>query len=162
MVLLCAGLAQWLGVSHLLAAVALGVTVANLARHHQRPFHAVEEIEWPFLALFFLYCGAYLTREAFAGVGLMLLAYLLLRVAGRCLGGWLAGMPTRVDSRVARWMGLAMLPQAGVAMAMAFVGVEIYPRLEDSLLPVVIIATVLFELLGPLVSRRVLAVAGRD
>lgn len=157
MVLLCAGLAQWLHLSHLLACVALGATVVNRARHHRRPFHAVEEIEWPFLALFFIFCGAYMTVDALTGVGGLLLAYLTMRVAGRLLGGALAALPAWVDSGLSRWMGLALLPQAGVALAMAFVAVELYPGLEGQLLPVVIAATVLFELVGPLVSRAVLA-----
>lgn len=156
MVLLCAGLAQWLQLSHLLACVALGVTVANLASHHRRPFHAIEDIEWPFLSLFFLFCGAYLTLDAFRGAGTLLLAYIVLRLLGRIVGGWVAGIPAWVDAHDARWMGLAMLPQAGVALAMAFVAADLYPALAETLLPVVISATVLFELFGPMVSRRVL------
>lgn len=161
MVLLCAGVAQWLQVSHLLASVAMGMTVVNLARHHHRPFHAVEEIEWPFLALFFMFCGAYLTLDAFAGVGTVLLAYLVLRLLGRVLGGWFAAAPAWTEGGFSRWGGLAMLPQAGVALAMAFVAAGLYPELQETLLPVVISATVLFELVGPLAARAVLTwVAG--
>ncbi|TXS94161.1 cation:proton antiporter [Parahaliea maris] len=156
MVLLCAGLAQWLKVSHLLACVAMGMTVVNFARHHHRPFHAVEDIEWPFLALFFIFCGAYLTLDAFAGVSTLLLAYLLLRLLGRVLGGWLAAVPAWTQGGFSRWGGLAMLPQAGVALAMAFVAAGLYPDLQETLLPVVISATVLFELAGPLAARAVL------
>ncbi len=162
MVLLCAGLAQWLQVSHLLACVVMGMTVVNFATHHRRPFHAVEEIEWPFLALFFIFCGAYLTLDTFAGVGALLLAYLVLRVAGRLAGGWLAARSPWVGGSGDALVGLAMLPQAGVALAMAFVAAGLYPPLEDTLLPVVIVATVLFELVGPLVSRWVLARSERD
>ena len=57
-VFLCGGLALWPHVSFLLAAMALGATVASLARHHRRPFHAIEGIEWPFMILFFLLAGA--------------------------------------------------------------------------------------------------------
>ena len=156
MVMLCAGLAQWLGVSHLLACVVMGITVVNLARHHKRPFHAVEEIEWPFLAVFFIFSGAYLTLDALGAVGGLLIAYLILRVAGRLLGGLLAALRGGDGAKTYRWIGLAMLPQAGVAMAMAFQAVSLYPELQGSLLPLVIAATVVFELVGPVVTRMLL------
>ncbi len=44
-VFLCGGIAIWLEVSYLLAAMAMGAIVANLAHHHTRPFHAIEGIE---------------------------------------------------------------------------------------------------------------------
>jgi Kef-type K+ transport system membrane component KefB len=157
MVLVCAGLAQLLQLPHLLACVTLGATVVNAAKHHTRPFHAVEEIEWPFLALFFLFSGAYLTFDSLRSVGGVLLAYLVLRLLGRILGGWLGGLPRPVDASLARWMGVAMLPQAGVAMAMAFLASERYPQYAATLLPAVIAATVVFELLGPIMSRFALA-----
>ena len=156
MVMLCAGLAQWLSLSHLLACVVMGITVTNLARHHTRPFHAVEEIEWPFLAIFFIFSGAYLTLDALDLVAVPLLAYVVLRVIGRSLGGVLVGWTGGSDATVYRWMGAAMLPQAGVAMAMTFQAVSLYPELLQTLLPVVIAATVFFELVGPMVTHLVL------
>jgi Kef-type K+ transport system membrane component KefB len=156
MVMLCAGLAHWLAVSHLLACVVMGITVVNLARHHKRPFHAVEEIEWPFLAIFFIFSGAYLTLESLGAVGGLLVAYLFLRVTGRLLGGFMAALRSGDSAGAYRWIGLAMLPQAGVAMAMAFQAVSLYPALQDSLLPLVIAATVVFELVGPVLTRMLL------
>ena len=37
----------------LMASMVMGATIVNLAHHHERPFHAIEGIEWPFLVLFF-------------------------------------------------------------------------------------------------------------
>ena len=82
-VLLCAGLAVWLDVSSILAAMALGAVVANLARHHDRPFHAIMGIEWPFLILFFLLAGASLHLGALAEVGVLGLVYIAMRSVGR-------------------------------------------------------------------------------
>jgi hypothetical protein len=50
-------------------------------------------------------------------------------------------------------MGVAMLPQAGVAIGMALVAGSYFPEHRDLLLPLVISATVLFELVGPLFTR---------
>ena len=153
MVMICGGLANWLGLSYLLACVCLGVTVVNLARHHSRPFHAIEEIEWPFLALFFIYAGSWLTLDALKQGGLLCLAYFLLRLVGRVSGGLVAGLPRWVDSREALWTGGAMLPQGGVAMALAFVAAGIYPHHATQLGAVVVSAVFFYELLGPLATR---------
>jgi Kef-type K+ transport system membrane component KefB len=52
LVFLCAGLALWFELSFLLAGMTAGVTIVNLARHHDRPFHEIERIEWPFVLVF--------------------------------------------------------------------------------------------------------------
>ena len=151
-VLLCVGLALWLEVSYLLACVTMGCVVANLARHHRRPFRVLEEIEWPFAILFFVMSGTLLSREDLALLGGMGIGYILFRFVGRLLGGWMASLPAWTRPIAVRWMGIAMLPQAGVAMAMAFVAAE---EVADAraILPVVIASTVLFELLGPILTR---------
>ncbi len=81
-VLLCGGLAVWMEVSYILAAMVLGVVVANFATHHRRPFHAIEAIEWPFMILFFLLAGASLHTETLAQVGTLGVAYIVLRSLG--------------------------------------------------------------------------------
>ena len=158
-VFLCVGLARWLEVTYLLACVVLGCTVANVARHHKRPFHAVEDIEWPFVMQYFILSGALLSGEHLATMGWTGLAYVLLRTLGRTAGGWLGELPHWARSFPVRWTGVAMLPQAGVAMAMALVAVQSSEQFAK-VLPVVIASTVLFEMLGPLCTRRALRAVG--
>jgi Kef-type K+ transport system membrane component KefB len=153
LVFLCGGLARWLEVSFLLAAVALGTTVANLARHHNRPFHAVEGIEWPFMVLFFVLAGAALDVSALASVGPWFIAYLILRIAGRLAGGWLGGCLPPGDAQLRRWLGVAMLPQAGVALGMALVASQRFPSVGEAILLVVVAGTVFFEVIGPIATR---------
>jgi Kef-type K+ transport system membrane component KefB len=153
LVFLCGGLARWLDVSFLLSAVALGTTVANLARHHNRPFHAIEGIEWPFMVIFFVLAGAMLDVSALADTGTWLAAYVLLRIVGRLAGAWLGGCLPPSDANLRHWMGIALLPQAGVALGMALVASQRFPEVGDLILPVAIASTVVFELLGPLATR---------
>ncbi len=159
-VLLCGGLALWLEVSFLLAAMVLGATVANLAKHHTRPFHAIKDVEWPFLVIFFLLSGAALEPNALLGIGGIGAAYVALRVVGRILGSRLGGRLARADGQVRQWMGLALLPQAGVALGMALVAAERFPHLHDTLIPLVVGATVVFEITGPIATRWVLRHVG--
>ncbi|WIO73114.1 cation:proton antiporter [Porticoccaceae bacterium LTM1] len=156
MVFLCAGLSIWLEVSYLLAAVTMGAVVVNLAPHHNRPFHAIEDIEWPFVILFFVLSGASLSVEALTYVGWVGAAYLLLRVVARLIGARLVTIPSWCDAPRNQWVGAAMLPQAGVAMAMAFVSAQLMPQYQSVLLTVVVVSTVVFELIGPVATRMVL------
>ena len=160
-VFLCVGLARWLEVSYLVACVTLGCTVANAARHHKRPFHAVKDIEWPFVIVFFVLSGAALNWEQLTAIGWVGLAYILLRALGRILGGLAGSLPTWTHTVSVRWMGLAMMPQAGVAIAMALVAAQTSEQFHQ-VLPVVIASTVLFELLGPICTRRALEQVGES
>jgi Kef-type K+ transport system membrane component KefB len=160
MVFLCGGLALLLEVSFILAAMVMGAVVTNLARHHRRPFHAIEGIEWPFLVLFFVLAGASLKVDALWLAGWGLFAYVILRVLGRLLGAWLGGALCRDDPAQRWWMGLAMLPQAGVALGMALVAAQRLPTLGEIIIPVVVGATVIFELIGPVLTRLALRRVG--
>lgn len=153
LIMLCGGLALWLEVSYLLAAMAMGTTVANLATHHTRPFHAIKNIQSPFLVLFFILAGASLDFVNLLDVGLIGALYITLRVIGKILGGWLSGQLLGMTGSDARWIGAAMLPQAGVAVGMALIVSHILPDYADTIMAITIAATAFFEILGPLVTR---------
>lgn len=153
LVFICGGLALWLEVSYLLAAMAMGATVANLASHHTRPFHAIKNIQSPFLVLFFILAGASLNLDTFMDIGLIGGLYIALRLIGKIVGGWIAGRLIGMSGSNARWMGAAMLPQAGVAVGMALIVGHLLPEYADTILTVTIAATALFEILGPIATR---------
>jgi len=152
-IFLCGGIAIWLKVSFLFTSMVLGCVVANLARHHIRPFHAIEGIEWPFMILFFVLAGASLQFETLFQIGFIGSAYIIFRIIGRLLGGWTGGAITHAKPLMRRWMGIVLMPQAGVALGMALVTIEHRPDLGEIILPVVIASTVLFELIGPVLTR---------
>lgn len=158
-VFLAAGLAGYLGVSYLLTCMTLGVVVANRARHHVRPFRSIEGVIDPFFALFFFLAGYSLDWALLPTLGLLGLVYLLARVAGRLAGGYLGGVFARSEPVVRRYAGACMLPQAGVALGLALVATERLPELT-LLLPLVIGATVIFELAGPAITAWQLRLAG--
>jgi Kef-type K+ transport system membrane component KefB len=85
--------------------------------------------------------------------GIWLVAYMALRIVGRFLGGWIGGSAPVADPPVRRWMGMALLPQAGVVLGMALVAGQQFPEVGEAILPVVVAATVLFELIGPIATR---------
>ena len=152
-VFLCGGIAQFLHVSFLLAAMVLGIVVVNLAQHHNRPFHAIEHIELPFMILFLVLAGASLTFESMSTVGSICVGYIIFRIIGRIVGGWIGGRACLAKRPLRNWMGLALLSQAGVALGMALAATHTFPELREVIIPVVVSSTVLFEIIGPILTR---------
>jgi len=152
-VFLCGGLALEFGASFLLSTMICGAVIANIARHHTRPFHEIESIEWPFMVLFFILAGASLEFSAILQIGLIGLAYVLLRALGRVVGGWAGGRVSGMGRLESRWIGVALMPQAGVAMGMALVAASAFPDRAGPILAVAIGTTVIFELVGPLCTQ---------
>jgi len=155
--LLCVGLALWAEASFLIAAIVMGAVVTNTARHHEYPFHAIENVERPFLIVFFVLAGAVLELELLWQAGLICIAYIGCRVLGKIVGAAAGARLSGASTATSRWMGIALLPQAGVAMGMALVAATAFPDYRDVLLPVVIGATVVFEIVGPIGTRIALA-----
>lgn len=157
LIFLLAGLSSVLGVSALLASMIAGSLVANLSHHHTRSFREIEHIEWPFLVFFFVLSGASIDLYRVDDALLLTLAYLGLRVIGRVMGGYLAVTVGLKNNRaLPRNIGLALTPQAGVAIGMALLAAERFPELSNTILPVVVASTIFFELVGPVLVKRVL------
>jgi Kef-type K+ transport system membrane component KefB len=150
---LCSGLALWLGVSYLLAAMVTGIVIANFAKHHEYSFREIEHFEWPFLIFFFVLAGATLDLSATMSSGLIGFTYIGSRILGRLLGGMAGGKLGRLPPAHTRWIGLALMPQAGIALGMALVAASEFPEFRTSLLAVVIAGTMFFELVGPIFTR---------
>ncbi|MDX1352696.1 MAG: cation:proton antiporter, partial [Thiomicrorhabdus sp.] len=161
LVLLCAGLADWLEVSYILSAMMMGTVVANFTKHHrQRAFKDIEMFEWPLLILFFLLAGAALDLNALFEVGLFGLGYIVFRIVGRISGSYLGAKWAGCDERKYHFMGLAMLPHAGIPIGMALLAIQHFPELKNTVLTVILGATVVFELLGPPITRAILVNSG--
>ncbi len=159
-VFLCAGIAIWLGVSFLLAGIVAGSIVVNLAPHHTRAFHEIEHVEWPFMVLFFILAGATLRLDGLWQIGLIGIAFIGLRGVARVAGGLLGATIVDGTPVTRHWIGVALMPQAGVALGMALIGGNHLPEMKETLLTVAIGSTVVFELLGPLMTQMALRRAG--
>lgn len=155
-VMLTAGAAEIMGVSYILAAVALGATIANLARHHATSFDEIEGLEWPFLILFFLLAGASLPLTSVTLAGVICAAYIVARIAGRLLGAYIGSQWAGPSGEQFRPIGLAMLPQAGIAIGLALLASQRFPQFAPVILSVVLASTIVFELIGPVITNAVL------
>lgn len=155
-VFLTAGLAIWLEVSFLVSGMTAGALIANLARHHDYTFHEIENIEWPFMLLFFLLAGAALDIGVLAMLGWVSVAFIVLRIVARLIGGEAGALMAGVGGTERHAYGPALLPQAGVAVGMALVAAEELPEWSASIMALTVAATVVFEIAGPPITAVVL------
>jgi Kef-type K+ transport system membrane component KefB len=155
-VLLAGGMATWLDQSPVLVTMIMGGTVASLAKHHDRPFHAIEGIEWPFLILFFILAGASAHIDALLTVSGIMVVYILARCAGSYSGAWIGSGVAGADPVTRRWLGLCLFPPAGVALGMALMASQRFPEFAPVLLPTVLASTILYELFSPPITRQAL------
>jgi len=159
-VLLAAGLAQSLELLPILTTMTMGVTVASLASHHDRPFRSIEGFEWPFMILFFVFAGASLDTSALLLAGAVTAVYIVARCGGIAVGTGVGSRLVGAPQTLRRWLGLALFPQAGVAIGMALFAAQQFPETAPVVLTVIVASTIVLETLGPICTRQAIRVAG--
>jgi Kef-type K+ transport system membrane component KefB/mannitol/fructose-specific phosphotransferase system IIA component (Ntr-type) len=157
------GLADAVGVSELLSCLFMGATLANLAHDKEEIGHrAFASFEPAILAIFFTLAGMELHLASLGSAGLLALLVITARMAGKVASGWLAMKLAGAPRSLGDNLGLALIPQAGVAVGL-LLKVKDSPLLETvgSFFVVVGVATVaLNEIIGPLTTRWALARSG--
>jgi Kef-type K+ transport system membrane component KefB len=152
-IFLITGLALYFEVSSILAAMAMGSSVATFAKHHNRPFHEIENIEWIFMVLFFILAGATLELESILNIGYIGIVYIVVRILGFYIGATLGAKLGKSSKEIQKYIGLSLIPQAGVAIGMALMASHVFPQYSTIILPLILGTTVIFELIGPIVVR---------
>lgn len=155
-VLLVIGVSVALKLDSILAAMALGATIANLQRSRkQSTFKLVEKFAPPIYVLFFVLAGAHLQiKDIAAWMLVVAVVYIVFRSAGKFVGSWFGAGYTNAPPTVQKYLGLCLLSQAGVAIGLAIISSEIFPgRFGDAVIMIVMTTTFVVEVLGPLLVR---------
>ena len=152
------GICAVVDVSPLLGCMAMGMVYINMT-DDERMFRQLNYFSPPLLLLFFFRSGLSFdlgsllgNSESIGSVPLLWIgvAYFLVRILGKYLGAWLgcrfAGKPPKVRN----FLGLALIPQAGVAIGLAALGArELGGELGHALETIILSSSVLYELIGP-------------
>jgi Kef-type K+ transport system membrane component KefB/mannitol/fructose-specific phosphotransferase system IIA component (Ntr-type) len=155
-ILLTAGLADFLGFSSLLACLFLGTALANLTPDRDEIGHRVfDNFEAAILAVFFTLAGMELDFSYLVPGGLLALLVVGARLVGKVASGWIAMRLAGAPRRIRRNLGMALVPQAGVAVGLVLL-VQEDPALEgirQLFLAVGLTSVTLNEIIGPVLTR---------
>ena len=161
MIFLNTGISITLNVSLLLSNMSLGATIANRVRVSEEIFGNLKRFDPPLYLLFFFLAGANLKIDHIQTLGILGLIFVLTRLPGEMFGAYIGALLVNADEKIKKYLGLALAPQAGVAIGLALVTKNYFPGyIGTTILSTIIITTVIYELIGPVFVRIALEKAG--
>ena len=159
-ILLCTAVADALSLSALLMTMAMGAVFTNLCRKSGEILSLCDNITPPIYMMFFVLSGAGLNLSILPSIGAVGVIYVTLRVVGKVSGAWLGGTVMHAAPNVRRWLGPALIPQAGVAIGLTVVAQRVVPQYAEVVRAVVLCGTLIYELIGPAAAKWTLQKAG--
>lgn len=163
------GVGAALDVSPLLACMAMGTVYVN-SSDDDKLFKQLNYFSPPILLLFFVRSGIGFrldslinTNASTLGVPLIVvgLLYFLVRIAGKYAGAFLGCAMTRKPKEVRNYLGLALIPQAGVAIGLSALGARLLGGESGEVLQTIILSSsILYELIGPACAKAALYFSG--
>lgn len=162
LLLLCGELARFLKLSPLLAGIAIGFTIVNRDRRDVRLFRTLNAFEPPIYVLFFTLAGAHLDFSAIKVAGWLGFAFFLLRFMSKATGAYVGGGLAGAGPLLRKYLGMALIPQAGVAIGLIFLinGDPDLNRYAAILTPTVLVGVLFAEFIGPACTKYALERSG--
>ena len=154
-------------ISSLLACMMIGAIFINFRADAARTIERIDGITPPLYMLFFVISGASLDITIFGSSGaltliIIALVYVFARCAGKWLGSYFSSKATHAEPTVQKYLGFTLFPQAGVAIGLATNANQAFPdaKLASLVLAVILTATIVYELAGPVITKIALKKAG--
>lgn len=159
-VLLALFIAKKGGFSDLLTCMMMGAIFANLSNQSDRVLAICDRITPPIFVAFFVLSGADLNISILPKIGLIGAIYVIVRVIGKVFGAWFGAKISKADEKIQKYLGFALTPQAGVAIGLTVVAKTIVPQYAEQIRAVILCATLIYELVGPSISKWALKQSG--
>lgn len=166
--LLFCGICSVFGQSPLLGGIAIGTVYTNLSKKEEKIFAQVNYFIPPIMLIFFVRGGMSLNFSVFAQPStlttvpfiVIILVFLLVRLTGKYGGAYLGGLVTSQPKETRSFLGLGLIPQASVAIALATMAVrtlrsygDIYEDYAVALLAIILASSIIFEIVGPALAK---------
>ena len=147
--------------SSLLVCMMMGSVFCNLCPLSEEIMSRADKWSAPLMVLFFVISGAELELGVFAKGSAVLigLIYILTRSAGKYFGARESARLVHCSDNVIRYLGITLLPQAGVALGMCVTAAKL-PGDGPMIRNIVLFAVLIYELVGPLLTKWALTKAG--
>jgi Kef-type K+ transport system membrane component KefB len=159
-ILVAVGMSRWLSLSPLICTLALGATMANASRHGRVLLEAIAKADPPLYAVFFVLAGAELNLGSLAALGSAGGLYVVLRSAGKLIGSRVGMSGQTLPDTVRRNLGLCLLSSSSLAVGLTLQIRSSFPPHAAAVTGIVLAAVLIFEIAGPLLTRKALLRAG--
>ncbi len=148
--------------SPLLVCMMLGTVFCNLSEFSFDLMARADKWTAPLFATFFVLSGAELDLGVFSqGLAVMIgLVYILFRSLGKYFGARLSSAFCGCSETVRRYLGVTLLPQAGVALGMCVTASRLGGHDATLIRNLVLFSVLFYELTGPVMTQRALLAAG--
>ncbi|MBE7015013.1 MAG: cation:proton antiporter, partial [Ruminococcaceae bacterium] len=160
MVCLCVGISVICGFSSLLACMAMGAIFINTSKRYNELFQLTDRFTPPLFLLFFVVSGAELNVGILPSVGVIGIVYIIVRVLGKMGGASLGAIIGKASPEVKKYLGPTLIPQAGVAIGLSMAAVTVVPEFGANIRVIILCATIIYELVGPVITKITLIKAG--
>lgn len=154
------GLADLCGFSSLLMCMAMGAALANFSKDVDHIMNLTDGLTPPIFLLFFVASGAELKLSVLPSIGIAGIIYVVFRVIGKIAGASLGGIFCKAKDSIKKYLGLALVPQAGVAIGLSLVATTAVPQHGAEIRAIILCATLIYEMIGPALSKLALKKAG--
>jgi len=147
--------------SSLLVCMMLGTIFCNICPLSHDLMGMADKWTSPLFALFFVISGAELELGVFGDWAIVLLGvvYIIFRSLGKYMGSFVSAKMTKCDSNICKYLGITLLPQAGVALGMCATAMQL-GEAGNLIRNITLFAVLIYELFGPLLTRQALMAAG--
>ena len=151
-----------IGFSPLLVCMMCGTIFCNLCDFSEEIMYRTDRWTAPVYVLFFVLSGAELDLRVFAsaavvGIGLV---YMIMRSAGKIIGADISSRFMKCPPTVCRYLGITLLPQAGVALGMSATVAADFGAEGTIMRNIVLFSVLIYELVGPILTKMALSAAG--
>lgn len=151
-----------IGFSSLLVCMMLGTIFCNISKSADELMEKTDKWTMPIYVLFFVLSGAELQFDIFAdvaiiGVGVV---YIIFRSLGKYFGAYTSAKMTHCAPSIVKYLGVALLPQAGVAIGMSVTALELGATEGVLVRNIILFSVMIYELVGPMLTKIALTKAG--
>ena len=166
-IFLCSGVSIFMGASLILSNMVMGIVIGNIRPHRAKSyFMSLNTISTPIYMLFFVLIGARLDYRLLLVMGSIGITYFIFRTFGKYTGAFIGAYLAKVPAKVRKNIGLCLFSQAGVAIGLAIsLDIEFSnygpsaKQLSELVLMVITASTLIFQIMGPLMTKYALTKA---
>ncbi len=163
LIIICVGVCELLHIDEILAAMMMGIVIVNGSKYQNRIFKIIERYTEDLIFLFFfLLSGLHLNVYSIPHALPLILLFVLLRIAGKYLGCWWGARTAKADEPIKKYTAGGLIPQAGIVIGLVLnvYQMEVFKPFSELLLTTIMGATIINELIGPIMAKHSLKRAG--